>query len=51
MNMYSNLNAGGYNIWLEGTGIFNLDAKIEDFDTLYKSNGCDMVISNTGGFN
>lgn len=45
----TNLDAGGYNISLVNSGIFNLQANITNFDKIFKDVGCQINIYSSGG--
>lgn len=43
----SNVDAGGYNITLNGTGTFTVNANISNVDEMIKSNSCTMIKLNS----
>lgn len=46
----SNVNLGGNNLTLTGTGIFNIQANITNFNKIFKANGCQINIFSSGSF-
>ncbi len=45
----SNINLGGNNLTLYGTGIFTLNANISNRDYIIKENACELIINTNGG--